>query len=146
MFYLLIGKLWIKKIGEKYDLFRLFTYGSIGYIILHFYLHMRTYTGILGMFKNLFYYILILDFVLTYCLLEQSQCQIEHYKDDENLCNDKERVEIIKKIKELNEDNKESVFVVKKEVKDIKEEETKPKVIVMSEKSCDENIPVYKGE
>jgi hypothetical protein len=164
MFYLLIAKLWLKTLDDKYDLFKLFAYGSVGYVMLHFYLSMKTPTGVLGMLKSSFYYVMVLDFVLAYCLLSQSsQSKEDHIQDDNKLCNDKERMEIIQRIKEANHpivEKKESIFVPKtggavKEKEKEKEIEPKHKVTLLvphtksqsdNEGSREEDLPVYKSE
>lgn len=146
MFYLLISKVWIRELNNKYDLFKLFTYGSVGYIFLHYYLNMRSYDGILGIIKNFFYYLMILDFVLAYCSLYQPK--VEHY---ENAINDPEKEAIIKKINEVNNEPKQSgsgVFITKKEVE--QQSENKAKITLLPQKegeiSQSEELPVYKAE
>lgn len=147
MFYLLIGKLWIKSIQNNKDLFYLFTYGAVFYMILHAYLNSRETTGVLYMIKTYFYYIMVIDFVVTYCLLSNKN-KSEEFKDDVKLCTDQERQEIIKRLNEINKkdvitiEQKKEPLVEQKELfikKNI--EEPKEVTIVLKQDS-----PLEKGK
>jgi transcriptional regulator of acetoin/glycerol metabolism len=72
MFYTLVSKKFIKNIRTQRDYLYIFLTGSIGYISIHWYLHMDNQTGIKQTVKNYLYYIMILDAFVAYSMIRMN--------------------------------------------------------------------------
>ena len=69
MFYTLVSRSIITKINTSRDYLYIFLIGSIGYVILHWYLHMDKCTGILEKTREYLYYAMVVDAITAYALM-----------------------------------------------------------------------------
>src|SRR5579872_245129 len=68
MFYTLVGKAVITKITTPRDYLYIFIIGSIGYVVLHWYLHMDKREGFIEKIRELLYYAMVIDAITAYML------------------------------------------------------------------------------
>jgi hypothetical protein len=69
MFYTLVSRSIITKINTSRDYLYIFLIGSIGYVILHWYLHMDKCEGFLEKIREYLYYAMVVDAVTAYALM-----------------------------------------------------------------------------
>jgi hypothetical protein len=70
MFYTLVSRSLITKINTPRDYFYIFLIGSVGYVILHWYLHMDKREGIIEKVREYLYYAMVLDVITAYVLMK----------------------------------------------------------------------------
>ena len=108
MFFIIVSKTLITPTGKNSDIFKLFIYGSIGYVLLHHYLYSSEQTNALEYLKNYIYYILFFDLLTAVVLLK-----VFGKTQDSDLNTD--NVDIMKKVRELqnaeNINNSDDIFV-----------------------------------
>lgn len=69
MFYTLVSRSIITKINTPRDYLYIFLIGSIGYVILHWYLHMDKCEGFLEKIREYLYYAMVVDAITAYALM-----------------------------------------------------------------------------
>lgn len=69
MFYTIVSRTIITKINTPRDYFYIFLLGSVGYIVLHWYLHMDKREGIVEKVREYLYYAMVIDIITTYLLM-----------------------------------------------------------------------------
>jgi len=69
MFYTLVSRTIITKINSPRDYFYIFLIGSVGYVILHWYLNMDEAEGIMGKIRDYLYYVMVIDAITAYVLM-----------------------------------------------------------------------------
>lgn len=68
MFYTIVSRTIITKVESSRDYLYIFIIGSIGYIALHWYLHMEAKTGIMEKLREYLYYIMVIDMGTAYAM------------------------------------------------------------------------------
>lgn len=99
MFYTLVSKTLITNISSPKDYLYIFIIGSIGYIALHWYLHMDEKEGIFEKIKENLYYAMVVDMIVAcvmvtmYPTKKNDKNKIDQDKPTENnsITNEKER-------------------------------------------------------
>jgi hypothetical protein len=81
MFFTLVSRTIITKIRTPRDYLYIFLIGSVGYVALHWYLHMEKRTGITEKIRSFLYYALVLDIITAGTLLVMYPVKT---KEDEN--------------------------------------------------------------
>jgi hypothetical protein len=66
MFYTLVSRSVITKINTSRDYLNIFLIGSIGYVILHWYLYSEKKEGIMEKLREYLYYMMVVDIVTSY--------------------------------------------------------------------------------
>ena len=140
MFFLILSKTVISnKSSNKY--FSLFVSGMIFYIILHYYMNIIKPEGFLDYLNDYFYYLLVLDFIISISLLNHDEVEeFNNDDDDDNEDNfvkekysDDEKLKILQNLQNLQkqnadvdvkENNNEELFL-KKEQNNAKERKLK---------------------
>ena len=149
MFFFILSKTIISdKSSNKY--LSLFVSGMIFYIILHYYINITKPEGFLEYINEYFYYLLVLDFIISISLLNNDQ--VENFKeeddedDDENFGQEKyseeDKLKILQNLKNLQnknnsdikENNNEELFLKKETISNEKKEEIKKIVKESDEK------------
>jgi hypothetical protein len=69
MFYTLVSRTIITKITTPRDYLYMFIIGSVGYVVLHWYLHMDKRDGIVEKVREYLYYMMVFDMVTSYVLM-----------------------------------------------------------------------------
>ena len=68
MFYTIVSRTIITKVETSRDYLYIFIVGSIGYIALHWYLHMEVKNGIMEKLREYLYYIMVVDMMTAYAM------------------------------------------------------------------------------
>lgn len=93
MIYTIISKLpFITSDKSNRRFFKIFVFGSLLYILLHYYLYQKDQEGILDNLKTYIYYALAIDLCLAYALDKWSNLDTEKV-DDTELPNNKKQIE-----------------------------------------------------
>lgn len=137
MFFFILSKTIISdKSSNKY--LSLFVSGMIFYIILNYYINITKPDGFLEYINEYFYYLLVLDFIISISLLNNDQ--VENFKEedddeDENFGQEKyseeDKLKILQNLKNLQnknnldvkENNNEELFLKKETISNEKKEE-----------------------
>lgn len=133
--------------------FKIFLFGSIAYILLHYYLYSEKRFEVLDKLKSYLYYVMALDLGMAYYLTKWSTPQIdEDKKQTDNLYTHEQRAEIDRNLRELKnmqennnikEDNKSqtSPFISRNEIEenDKKNKTTESTVSKKTESSSSES-------
>lgn len=69
MFYTLVSRTIITKIDNPRDYLYIFVIGSVGYVVLHWYLHMEKREGIIERVRGYIYYAMVLDAIVAYVMM-----------------------------------------------------------------------------
>jgi len=69
MFYTLVSRTVITKITTPRDYLYIFLIGSVGYVILHWYLYMEKREGIVEKVREYLYYAMVIDAITAYALM-----------------------------------------------------------------------------
>lgn len=69
MFYTLVSRSLITKINSSRDYLNIFLVGSIGYVILHWYLYSEKKEGIMEKIREYLYYLMVVDIITSYVLV-----------------------------------------------------------------------------
>jgi len=85
MFYTLVSKSYIKNIKTPRDYLYIFLAGSIGYISIHWYLHMDNQTGIKQTVKHYLYYAMILDAFVAYSMIRMNIKSLQQETNEEDI-------------------------------------------------------------
>ena len=97
MFYTLVSRTVVTKINTSRDYFNIFLIGSVGYVILHWYLHMEKRDGIIEKVREYLYYTMVVDVITAYAMMIMYPVKKsdEHNTDDveESKENDKKKEE-----------------------------------------------------
>ncbi len=101
MFYTLASKLLIKKGTTSRDYFYVFLMGSIGYIIVHWYLHMDKQDGIMEKIKDYLYGLMLADIVTAGILIKLYPAAEGDSEEDSNTSSNKEQSELTPEQKKL---------------------------------------------
>ena len=84
MFYTLVSRSLITKINTPRDYFYIFLIGSVGYVILHWYLHMDKREGIIEKVREYLYYAMVLDVITAYVLMKMYPAKSDKKNTDDN--------------------------------------------------------------
>jgi hypothetical protein len=68
MFYTIVSRTIITKVETSRDYLYIFIVGSIGYIALHWYLHIEVKNGIMEKLREYLYYIMVVDMMTAYAM------------------------------------------------------------------------------
>src|SRR5579872_1640518 len=91
MFYTLVSRTVITKINTPRDYFYIFLIGSIGYVILHWYLHMEQREGIVEKIREYLYYAMVIDVVTAYIWMMLSPVKSDKETEDKEDTKNRER-------------------------------------------------------
>lgn len=84
MFYTLVSRTIITKINTSRDYFYIFLLGSVGYVVLHWYLHMEKREGIVEKAREYLYYAMVLDLIIAYVWMMFSPVKSDKKSDSDN--------------------------------------------------------------
>lgn len=84
MFYTLVSRSIITKINTPRDYFYIFLIGSVGYVILHWYLHMDKREGIVEKVREYLYYAMVFDAITAYVLMMMYPVKSDKKIQDDN--------------------------------------------------------------
>lgn len=85
MFYTLVTKSFIKNIRTSKNYLYIFLTGSVGYILIHWYLHMDIQTGIKQTLKHYLYYVMILDAFIAYSMIRMYAKSIQQDSTEDEI-------------------------------------------------------------
>ena len=84
MFYTLVSRSIITKINTPRDYFYIFLIGSVGYVVLHWYLHMDKRAGIVEKVREYLYYAMVFDVITAYALMMMYPAKADKKITDNN--------------------------------------------------------------
>ncbi|VBB17847.1 hypothetical protein YASMINEVIRUS_310 [Yasminevirus sp. GU-2018] len=90
MFYTLVSRSLITKINTPRDYFYIFLIGSVGYVALHWYLHMEKREGIVEKVREYLYYAMVLDMITAYVLMMLYPAKSDKKSEENDDSKDKE--------------------------------------------------------
>lgn len=82
MFYTLVSRTAITKINTPRDYFYIFLLGSLGYVILHWFLHMEQRDGIVEKVKEYLYYAMVIDIITAFTWMAISPAKTDKKPED----------------------------------------------------------------
>lgn len=89
MFYTLVSRSFITNINCSRDYMNIFLIGSVGYIILHWYLYSEKKEGITEKIREYLYYMMVIDIVTSYVLVtfypSKSSKHIDNSDEQKNI-------------------------------------------------------------
>jgi type IV secretory pathway VirB10-like protein len=91
MFYTLVSRSIITKINTPRDYFYIFLLGSVGYVILHWYLHMEKRDGIIEKVREYLYYAMVIDIITAYVWMVLSPVKTDKKEDSNDETKNKEQ-------------------------------------------------------
>lgn len=128
MFFTLVGKTIIKQITSPRDYLTIFLIGIVGYVILHWYLHVEKRNGVVEKIREYLYYAMVIDAIVAYFVLKYAP--INKQADDSKEQNDEKEVEYTPEQK---------LFLIQK-MREARLQQLKLDEKVKSENNVDENI------
>jgi hypothetical protein len=82
MFYTLVSRTVITKINSPRDYLYIFLLGSVGYVVLHWYLHMDKREGFTEKIREYLYYAMVIDAITAYVLMVMYPSKSSDKKND----------------------------------------------------------------
>jgi len=95
MFFTIVSRTVISKINTSRDYFYIFLIGAIGYIVLHWYLHMEIREGIVEKVREYIYYLMVIDAVVAYVLMVMYPPKTDKKEEDKTNDDDKNDKEAV---------------------------------------------------
>ncbi len=90
MFYTLASKFLITKVSTPRDYLYIFIAGSVGYVILHWYLHMEKQEGIVEKVREYLYYAMVIDVITAYVLITMYPSKSDKENNNEDTQNNEQ--------------------------------------------------------
>jgi heme/copper-type cytochrome/quinol oxidase subunit 4 len=84
MFFTLVSRTIITKINTPRDYLYIFLIGCVGYVILHWYLHMNKKEGMMEKIRQYMYYAMVADLVVAYTLMMIYPVKSNKKQSDDN--------------------------------------------------------------